>query len=310
MDGSGNTEASPKLAGQILNNSELYVRNISYKDQYAFLMVFLLTLTHLHPDTEKTKLTCGALHKWWSDLDTKARKAVKFVCQFIKSNDDIIHLCSGIGVSPKGSELACAIGEKISAQKYSFKGIKNVIMDLPILDRITDQNIGRIEEGPLPNPKKPDSETLKEYFDCNNVPHNVRGNLVAKFKLEITRATHRHNRICESGDLNLTTQQISTIVADSTLSRLHARYKKLLESVELPPGGFVRKEQARAAAILSTTYQNLRERQIETGLEPSPKDWRVAEAERLRASFYREQKRQQRPKPKSQKRPAKTATLA
>jgi hypothetical protein len=130
MDGSGNTEASPKLAGQILNNSELYVRNISYKDQYAFLMVFLLTLTHLHPDTEKTKLTCGALHKWWSDLDTKARKAVKFVCQFIKSNDDIIHLCSGIGVSPKGSELACAIGEKISAQKYSFKGIKNVIMDL------------------------------------------------------------------------------------------------------------------------------------------------------------------------------------
>jgi hypothetical protein len=76
-------------------------------------------------------------------------------------------------------------------------------------------------------------------------------------------------------------------VMDKTLGRLRRRYEERLQNIALPASGFVEIEQARKAGRLSATYRNLRDRQIELGLEPEPKDARVVEAERLAEAFYR-----------------------
>ena len=101
-------------------------------------------------------------------------------------------------------------------------------------------------------------------------------------------------------DLKLSPEQVAAVVADSTLGRLQKRYDTLLK-VRLPANGLENIEQARTAAKLSSTYERLRQRQAELGLEPLPKDRRVAEAERLKVAFYRKAKKAEPPK-KSQTR--------
>ena len=74
---------------------------------------------------------------------------------------------------------------------------------------------------------------------------------------------------------------------DSTLfGQLH-RYAKMRKSIQLPEDGLTI-EQARAAALLSTTYGNLQDRLQTHGLQLLPQDPLVANARRLGATFYRQ----------------------
>jgi hypothetical protein len=80
------------------------------------------------------------------------------------------------------------------------------------------------------------------------------------------------------------------VIEDQTLLRLQHRYAERLTSTTLPAEGLKDAEQARAARRLIATYQNLRQRHVDRGLEPPPKDARVTEAERLATAFYRQPK--------------------
>ena len=73
---------------------------------------------------------------------------------------------------------------------------------------------------------------------------------------------------------------------DSTLfGQLH-RYAEMRKIIALPEAGLTL-EQARAAALLSTTYGNAQDRLQTFGLKPLPQDPLVADARRLGAAFYR-----------------------
>jgi hypothetical protein len=87
---------------------------------------------------------------------------------------------------------------------------------------------------------------------------------------------------------DLSKPQVVAVIEDSTLGRLHRRYTELLEMVERPKDGFKTVEQARDAARLSTTFDNLQARRQKVGLQPLPKDDRVLEAKRLSVAFYRQ----------------------
>jgi hypothetical protein len=97
----------------------------------------------------------------------------------------------------------------------------------------------------------------------------------------------------ENGDPKLSPTQVAAVIRDSTLGRLLRRYEEMLLTIGLPADGFETKQQAQAAARLATTYRSLRQRQIELGLEPLPKDSRVREAERLRVAFDRKAQKTQ-----------------
>lgn len=103
--------------------------------------------------------------------------------------------------------------------------------------------------------------------------------------------------------LSLNPEQSDAITDDSTLARLHRRYLALLESVELPEAGLTTHEQAKAASLLSTTYQNLCKEQSKFGIEPLPKDPRVYTAERLKSDFYRNRDKDGQPTPPAARRP-------
>lgn len=85
-------------------------------------------------------------------------------------------------------------------------------------------------------------------------------------------------------------------IGDTTLLGQLVRYEARLASIELPADGLTSPEQAQAAARLAKTYQDLRARQFEGGLDPLPQDDRVTEAQRLASDFYRKH-----PKPKVKK---------
>lgn len=74
---------------------------------------------------------------------------------------------------------------------------------------------------------------------------------------------------------------------DSRLGRLQARFEKRMREIELPSEGFTTKEQAAAAARLSTTLAELRKVQAELGLPVMLKPERVRQAERLRMEYVR-----------------------
>jgi tetratricopeptide (TPR) repeat protein len=76
-------------------------------------------------------------------------------------------------------------------------------------------------------------------------------------------------------------------IGDTTLLGQLVRYEARLASIELPADGLKSPEQAQAAARLAKTYQDLRARQFERGLDPLPQDDRVTEAQRLASDFYR-----------------------
>jgi hypothetical protein len=84
-----------------------------------------------------------------------------------------------------------------------------------------------------------------------------------------------------------TTYRELAVMPDKTLERRRKRYAKLLEKIELPPAGFTTREQYKLAANLSQTYRLLREREAEGQVEPTPKDPRVVEAERLKTRYQR-----------------------
>ena len=105
---------------------------------------------------------------------------------------------------------------------------------------------------------------------------------------------------------SLSGSQVVAVIEDSTLGRLHRRYTELLATVELPPDGFKNLKQARAGGLLSSTFNNLQARRAKVGLEPLPKDDRVAEAKRLSVAFYRSKPR---PAPSRRSRAARTAAL-
>ena len=92
-------------------------------------------------------------------------------------------------------------------------------------------------------------------------------------------------------DLKLSPEQVAAVVADSTLGRLQKRYDALLK-VGLPADGLQNIEQARSAAQLSTTFDNLQKRRAELGLEALPKNPKVVEARRLSSYFYRKERTQ------------------
>ena len=91
-------------------------------------------------------------------------------------------------------------------------------------------------------------------------------------------------------DLKLSPERIAAmvaaVVADATLGRLQKRYDTLLK-VRFPADGLDNLEQARAAAQLSTTFDNLQKRRAKLGLDPLPKNPKVVEARRLSSNFYR-----------------------
>lgn len=85
---------------------------------------------------------------------------------------------------------------------------------------------------------------------------------------------------------------------DKTLKRRRERYEARLESVDFPQAGeTISEENARDAGNLATAFRRLRERQIERGLEPEPKNERVAQAESIVQAFYKGDKIARPPKP-------------
>lgn len=92
-------------------------------------------------------------------------------------------------------------------------------------------------------------------------------------------------------NIKLSPSRVVAVIEDFTLGRLHRRYTELLAKIELPPDGFKSLKQARAGGLLSSTFNNLQARRAKVGLEPLPKDDRVAEAKRLSVAFYRHKAR-------------------
>jgi hypothetical protein len=82
-------------------------------------------------------------------------------------------------------------------------------------------------------------------------------------------------------------QTEAVTLGDSTLfGRLH-RYAEMRKTIVLPEAGLTL-EQARTAALLSTTYGNAQNRLQTLGLKTLPQDHLVAHARRLGAAFYRQ----------------------
>jgi hypothetical protein len=82
-------------------------------------------------------------------------------------------------------------------------------------------------------------------------------------------------------------QMEAVTLGDSTLfGQLH-RYSELRKAIVLPEAG-LSLDQARAAALLSTTYGNAQNRLQTLGLKTLPQDYLVADARRLGAAFYRQ----------------------
>jgi hypothetical protein len=77
---------------------------------------------------------------------------------------------------------------------------------------------------------------------------------------------------------------------DGTLLELVHRYAEMRESIELPADGLKTLDQARSAALMSTTFGNLQARSQKYGLEPLPRDPRVVEARRQSSNFYRRER--------------------
>lgn len=82
---------------------------------------------------------------------------------------------------------------------------------------------------------------------------------------------------------------------DTPLARLSFRYAKRLEAIILPQEGFSSEEQAREAARLSETYRHLKNLQERLGVPVTPKDPRVAEADRLRVAYRRQLSKEKEP---------------
>jgi hypothetical protein len=91
-------------------------------------------------------------------------------------------------------------------------------------------------------------------------------------------------------DLKLSSKQVAAVIAavvsDSTLGRLQDRYDSL-RKMNLPAKHLKNVKQARFAAKLSTTFENLQKRRKKLGLEPLPQDPKVTDARRLSSAFYR-----------------------
>jgi hypothetical protein len=82
-------------------------------------------------------------------------------------------------------------------------------------------------------------------------------------------------------------QTEAVALGDSTLfGQLH-RYGEMRKTIALPAAGLT-SEQARAAALLSTTYGNAQDRLQTLELKPLPQDHLVTDARRLSAAFYRQ----------------------
>ena len=82
-------------------------------------------------------------------------------------------------------------------------------------------------------------------------------------------------------------QRAAVALGNSTLfGQLH-RYAEMRKTIALPETGLT-VEQARAAALLSSTYRNAQDRLQTLGLKPLPQDRLAADARRLAAAFYRQ----------------------
>jgi hypothetical protein len=82
-------------------------------------------------------------------------------------------------------------------------------------------------------------------------------------------------------------QTEAVALGDSALfGQLH-RYAEMRKTIALPAAGLT-SEQARAAALLSTTYGNAQDRLQTLELKPLPQDHLVTDARRLSAAFYRQ----------------------
>ena len=109
--------------------------------------------------------------------------------------------------------------------------------------------------------------------------------------LPVEGTTQAKDRLAEGPQLSpeRVAAMVAAVVADSTLGRLQKRYDALLK-VQFPANGLENLEQARAAAQLSTTFDNLQKRRAKLGLDPLPKNPKVVEARRLSSNFYRKER--------------------
>jgi tetratricopeptide (TPR) repeat protein len=210
--------------------------------------------------------------------------------------------------------LLCELGlsESKATSKPTVENDEKTTYNPPDQLRITEEkDVGHVQ-GPL-----------HDYLKSLGVPQSRQPELAAKIdafaKAEITgreaapvaeAATHEASgaKAKPRAKLNprdLSRPQVVAVIEDSTLGRLHRRYIELLERVARPQDGFKTVEQAREAARLSTTFDNLQARREKVGLKPLPKDDRVLEAKRLSVAFYR----QRSPKLAHKERPGKSATL-
>ena len=83
-------------------------------------------------------------------------------------------------------------------------------------------------------------------------------------------------------------QREAVALGDSTLFGQFHRYAEMRKTIALPETGLTL-EQARAAALLSSTYRNAQDRlQTLFGLKPLPQDRLAADARRRAAAFYRQ----------------------
>jgi hypothetical protein len=131
---------------------------------------------------------------------------------------------------------------------------------------------------------------LSTVYPAEDVEKALR-DLAAKTARETTGRAKAKQRAetLKGDDLKLSSKQVAALIADSTLGRLQARYDELLK-IKFPAKRLKDVEQARLAAKLSTTFDNLQRRREELGLPPLPKEAAVTKARRLSSAFYRKER--------------------
>lgn len=190
------------------------------------------------------------------------------------------------------------IDDKLRAQIGIF------VSDLEDLVRLLGEILGRQEGfGGSKTPYHSDTIVPDGLVDLGIALQHVARNLgrpVATVRAQLgvepaasATTKHRAKAARKGDDLNLSPSQIVAALemeaverGDSILFGLIRQYRKDRETVPLPPSGYTRLKDARAAARLSTTYGTVQARLKVAGMRPLPPDPSVTEARRLSSNFY------------------------
>jgi ankyrin repeat protein len=136
-----------------------------------------------------------------------------------------------------------------------------------------------LRRSPMGEPPTEDIERL-----AGHLPEGAR----TSFKQRVSDDFKAAATIAERGAAaGLSATQIAAAIADDTLVDRFVRFQKGLREIELPEGGFTRKEEAQAAAAFAKTFHDLQESEAVFGLLLTDKPPEVSQAEAMKSAYYR-----------------------